>query len=203
MTFTPKDWKDSPDPSTPLSAAAMEDLETRLAAYADSRDTLVANRYGLLVPTRSIIIPTATAAATLFLPEGSTTGLAAATTNSPLAVVYLDPADYALSGLTTKYRVHAICLTDAVAPAVTFTIGLYPISAVAGGADAITMTAGAVQAGSTVAFASPAANLRSQGNSGDFTAPAAGYYALGVVISGATAANSREVIAARVEARNV
>jgi hypothetical protein len=36
MAFTPKDWKDAPDHSTPLSAAALEDLEARVAAYADS-----------------------------------------------------------------------------------------------------------------------------------------------------------------------
>ncbi len=36
MTFTPKDWKDSPDTSTPLTAAALEDLETRLATYTDA-----------------------------------------------------------------------------------------------------------------------------------------------------------------------
>jgi len=33
--FTTKDWRDSPDTTTPITAAALEDLETRLAAYAD------------------------------------------------------------------------------------------------------------------------------------------------------------------------
>jgi hypothetical protein len=37
MPFTPKDWRDSPDETTPLSAAALEDMETRLAAYSDTR----------------------------------------------------------------------------------------------------------------------------------------------------------------------
>jgi hypothetical protein len=35
MTFTPKDWRNDPDISTPLSAEAMEDLETRLGDFAD------------------------------------------------------------------------------------------------------------------------------------------------------------------------
>ena len=35
MAFTVKDWKDAPETTTPLSAAAMEDLETRLATYTD------------------------------------------------------------------------------------------------------------------------------------------------------------------------
>jgi hypothetical protein len=199
MTVATKDWKNAPDTTTPLNAAGMEDLERRML----DQDAFVAGRYGLLVPWRGIVIPTATAAATLFLPEGASSGLAAGTTNSPLSVVYLDPADVALTDFTTKYRVRAVCLTDAVAPAVTFTVGLYPITAVAGGNDVITMTAGAVVAGSTVAFATQAASTRGQNNSGDFTAPAAGWYALGVVISGLTATNSREVISACLQARNI
>lgn len=34
MTFTPKDWRDLPEESTPIDAAGLEDLETRLAAFA-------------------------------------------------------------------------------------------------------------------------------------------------------------------------
>lgn len=199
MTFTVKDWQDSPSTSTPLSQAALENLESRLAAYTD----LVSARKFPIVDWRAVSIPQSTAAATLFLPAGSNTALAAATTLSPLSVVYIDPADIAVTGATTQLEVDAICLTNATAPAITFTVGLYPISAVAGGADVITMTAGTVQAGSTVAFASPTASTRSRTLSGVFTAPAAGYYALGVVLSGTTAASSREVIAARVTAKNL
>lgn len=36
MSFTPKDWKDSPDATTPISASALEDLETRVTGYADT-----------------------------------------------------------------------------------------------------------------------------------------------------------------------
>ena len=36
MAFIPKDWQDAPSTATPLSAAALEDLETRLSAYADT-----------------------------------------------------------------------------------------------------------------------------------------------------------------------
>lgn len=36
MAFTVKDWKDSPDATTPLSAAALEDVEDRLSDYADA-----------------------------------------------------------------------------------------------------------------------------------------------------------------------
>jgi hypothetical protein len=33
--FVPKDWRDYPDTTTPLSASALEDMESRLAAHAD------------------------------------------------------------------------------------------------------------------------------------------------------------------------
>jgi len=35
MAFGPKPWKDKPDGTTPISAAAMIDLETRLSNYSD------------------------------------------------------------------------------------------------------------------------------------------------------------------------
>lgn len=35
MPFTPKDWKDSPDTTTPIDQTALEDLEERLSSYAD------------------------------------------------------------------------------------------------------------------------------------------------------------------------
>jgi hypothetical protein len=38
MAFSVKDWKDDPDHTTPLTAAAIEDLETRLSTYTDDQD---------------------------------------------------------------------------------------------------------------------------------------------------------------------
>ena len=37
MAFTVKDWQDAPSTSTPISAAALEDMETRLATYTGRR----------------------------------------------------------------------------------------------------------------------------------------------------------------------
>ena len=36
MPFVPKNWQDTPSTATPISALALEDMEVRLAAYADS-----------------------------------------------------------------------------------------------------------------------------------------------------------------------
>lgn len=37
MAFPVKDWKNLPDESTPINATAIEDLETRLSGYTDTR----------------------------------------------------------------------------------------------------------------------------------------------------------------------
>jgi hypothetical protein len=36
MPFTPKNWQDTPSTTTPITAAALEDLETRVTDYADT-----------------------------------------------------------------------------------------------------------------------------------------------------------------------
>jgi len=46
VAFTPKSWADSPSTSTPISAAALEDLESRLAAYAEGPTTVVSSLPG-------------------------------------------------------------------------------------------------------------------------------------------------------------
>jgi hypothetical protein len=49
MPYTPKTWQDSPSTSTPISAAALQDLEARGAAYADtvSGPIFAAKGYGV------------------------------------------------------------------------------------------------------------------------------------------------------------
>lgn len=41
MAFTPKTWLDSPSTLTPLTAAALIDVETRLSAYSDTAATAI------------------------------------------------------------------------------------------------------------------------------------------------------------------
>lgn len=54
MAFTPKDWKDAPDGSTPLSASALENMETRLSAYTDSE---IASLEATVVSTTQVGAP--------------------------------------------------------------------------------------------------------------------------------------------------
>lgn len=116
--------------------------------------------------------------------------------------IYFDDADYTVASKTQKLRVRAQIACNATAPAITFTVGLYPVT-VAGGADTLTFTLGTVVAGSTVAFASPSASTIAQSNSGDLTIPSDGAYAFGFVTSGVPAANSASLISAQLQTRNV
>ena len=36
MPFTPKNWQDTPSTATPITAAALEDLEARVTDYTDT-----------------------------------------------------------------------------------------------------------------------------------------------------------------------
>lgn len=197
MAFPVKAWQNSPATATPLSASAIQDLETRLSAFS----ALVAAKRTSVIPWRSAALNTGTAQ-TYLLMENSSTATPPGTTPSALAVVYLDPADIAVSGLTTQYEVEAVLLTNATAPAINFTFGLYPVSAVAGGANANTITIGTVQAGSTVLFSAQALSTRGQASSGVFSAPVAGFYAVGVTLSGSMAANAQVAMTARLVALN-
>lgn len=116
--------------------------------------------------------------------------LTPATTISGAAFRYLDPARYPSGTRAAKLSLTVGLLVNGTGPGTTLTFGLYPIVGLAGGASVVTATLGAVIAGSTVAFASPAANGGYHGETVDFTFPAAAYYGLGVVNSGTTAANS-------------
>lgn len=121
----------------------------------------------------------------------------------PAVMFYYDPADYAISGKTTKLRVRAGMSTNATSPAITVTAGLYPISTPGGGAGVGGFTIGTVVTGSTVARALTASNSLDGSNSGDFTPPSAGWYALGVVGSGTQAANSWIGVNLQLQVRHV
>lgn len=99
---------------------------------------------------------------------------------------YLVNADFTATGFTPKLRLRAQCTTQGAAPAVTFTIGLYPVTAVSAG----TFTIGTVITGSTIAFASPALNSLSTGVTSDLSLPTDGYYIVGVANTGTSAASS-------------
>lgn len=133
-------------------------------------------------------------------------GVAAAGATAGLAAFYLNPADYEESSVnkrTVKLNVQATAITNAVAPAITFTVGLYPVSAAAGAEAVVSLTLGIVTSGSTAAFATPAKETLTQAGSGLFTCPSAGFYALCVVVSGSATAKSSTAIRANLQMSQV
>jgi hypothetical protein len=122
-------------------------------------------------------------------PAGGAAGVGAASTG-----VYsfpLDPALYAApAGKALKLRLLAWPITNAVAPAVTWTFGLYPVATWGGASTANPTIAsvGTVVSGSTVAWTTPAAGGGATPVAATFAFPAAGFYVVGVVQSGGSTA---------------
>lgn len=111
----------------------------------------------------------------------------------PSAPFNFDPTDYSAVGRTLKLRSRCTLIsTSATAPGVSFTVSMYPVTAIAAG----TLTIGAAVTNSGVAFTTPALNSLNSAVSLDFDAPVAGYYAFGVVPSGTTIASSNVIVRA-------
>lgn len=135
--------------------------------------------------------------------SGDDPGLISSAANAKFVqMIPFNPDDYAVTGLTTKLRLSALIATNATAPASDFTFGLYPVT-VAGGNSVIAATAGTVVSGSTVAIEAPAASTATRGAGSDFSAPSAGTYGLGVVLSDAQAANSIASIIVQLQLHHV
>lgn len=108
--------------------------------------------------------------------------------------VYIDPADYAITGFTMKMRLIASFSQNAVANAGTsvMTAGLYPYVG-AGATTTWLATLGTVITGSTAALTGGGASSESRVISSTFTAPTADTYALAVVVSVAQTGGSTRI----------
>lgn len=122
---------------------------------------------------------------------------------------WLDPAKYwtvaSTSGVNPRavqYNVSVAALTNATsAGTVTFTTGLWAVTGSSGG---VATYAGSAVSGSTVAISNPGTNaVIPAAYSGDFTAPAAGFYSIRTVQSANTAASSGVLLIARVSMRQI
>lgn len=126
MAFSVKDWRNAPDTSTPLSAAAMEDLETRISDYIDAQ---VATRLAATIVDAKGDLLVGTAADTLArLAVGGTNGhvltvdstqgsgvkwAAGASSNDPRLAVVRKASDETVSNSTTLQNDDHLALTVA------------------------------------------------------------------------------------------
>lgn len=120
-------------------------------------------------------------------------------------LMYLDPADHFASPRSLKLRVRVSYVVNAVAPATTLTIGLYPVASYSGTASNPPAVAsiGSVVAGSTASIATPAANASGSVVGSDFTLASAGVYCLGVAIPAPFATGAVLTVSAALQLRQV
>lgn len=121
-------------------------------------------------------------------------------------VVYLDPAQWTASGRTVRYQLRGHIITNAVAPTSTYAWALYPVATWGGtsGNYPTVATIGAAVTGSTTAnIAAPVLGGPTGPVSVDFDAPAAAWYMIGLIQTGASAANANVAVFANLFAKQV
>lgn len=112
------------------------------------------------------------------------------------------PPDFQVPNKAAFARVRANAMANGVSSGVTFTLGLYQVTALGGSSGQISYTFAAAIAGSTIALA-PSAGQALNGESGQFALPSAdAYYALGVKLSGALAASAAVALTAQLYGYN-
>lgn len=182
-------------------------LPSDLNAIQDEYELAFAN-YKELGVRRSTLMGGSNAAATFVLGADATASTLGQVPVMADAAFYLNPADYAAAGTgptprAVKLRIWAAVFAGSTATGSTWTVGLYPVATWGVGAAPQVATLGAVVTGSTIAFATPAANSQAQNVTADFAAPAAGFYVLGVANSAISAAAAQLAVKARLQWRNV
>lgn len=133
------------------------------------------------------------------------TAVAAATAFVQAHVFELEPALFTANARTTKLNLRVVLRTNAVAPAVTYNLALYPVTGYGGasGNEPFVNAVGTGITGSSVTFTTPTASSTVLQNSGDFTIPATGEYVIGVTPSGTAAAGTVLNVLATLELRQV
>lgn len=133
-------------------------------------------------------------AGTYGLGEGDPAAVSGTGTLYPLAIFYIDDADFpAVGGLVAKLRVRATLHCNDVAPTGNFTFGLYPVTrpASSGGAGLCVYTIGTLVPGSAAPIiTAPAADSSNTVVGSDFAIPADGYYILAFVSTATVAASA-------------
>lgn len=102
---------------------------------------------------------------------------------------YIDPSDYAVASRSTVFRIRGGIITNTIAPAVSYTFALYTMTGL-GGLTGVAPQGGTLSgaiAGTSAVVTTPAAGGFTTPIAGSDFTTAAGWYVLGVTISGAAA----------------
>lgn len=158
---------------------------TNLASSAKPATVL-----GFYQPLYSLAVGLTGGVATTYFPvaDGTLINGFAASAKAPWIVDLRGTTDYAVSGLTANMRIRALVAINATAPAINFTLALYPVTGLASAAGQIGI-ASVGTAVAAVACNAPAASSQQVVASSDFTMPS-GLHVIGIGTSGSMAANS-------------
>ena len=176
--------------------AAFAELRSILTGAADASNLAASAKPATLMGAYRVV-----SEITAFIVGGLPAGPAGSSASGPSPVV---PADFAVAGLTTQFRLRVLTGVNSTAPGVDLTYGLYPVTAFAGGSGLVGPASyGTVVPGSTVTRPAPAAGSALLDASADFTIPAPGAYQILASISGTSAAASKVEFVAELQVRNV
>lgn len=178
----------------PLVRQALSDTKTEYNANIAA----MLGTYKPLFNSPMLVIIGSTVASTLMI-SGSG-GPIVSGANGQVYAKYIDPADYAIAGYTTKLRIRILATVNATAPAVNFTMGLYPVTLSGGAANLIYTVGTAVISG---ILSGPGASAVTTGVVSEVTMPAAQLLVPAVVVSGTTAANSQCSLSWQAQYRHV
>lgn len=162
--------------------AALATTNASLFAEAVGRataDTAIHAVYKPLVFRNTVVNDGQSATTLRVAPTSGAVVQGAAGTLGAVNTFAINTSELAVSGLTTKLNLQVTCMTNATSVGTTtFTTGLYPVSAVAGGTDSASITIGTITSGSSVTFANPSTSTITTSTSGDFDIPTTGLYVL-------------------------
>jgi hypothetical protein len=176
---------------------------TNLAATA--KPATLMGRYGIVAQGALLFDSTMTAGTYYPAAEGGTISpapkIGVSISGTPV-VIPVKVADYAVSGLTTQFRVQALTLTNPTAPAINLTFGVAQILTLGGGVNTISIaTVGSVLGGVTLTTPGASAGYVTTGS--DFTISSGDLYVLVVTTSGTPAANARVAVNMTLQVHNI
>lgn len=107
--------------------------------------------------------------------------------NTPPALFYFKTTDFpSVTGKTSVFKIKAEIYTNDVAPNVTFTVALYPVTrpTTSGTATNVLFTVGSIVTNSSAVAATPAVDSSTTFQSSEFTLTENGPYVIAVTMSG-------------------
>lgn len=170
-----------PAKATSIEAADIENVAKQFAAAWPGPRRMIERQSGYL--------PAGSGEFTYLFTGGGSLLRSGGTAKIGLGILYLNPADYAVSGRSTKLIIKGNVLVNEVAPTTNFSFNLFAVSTFQGPENEVGAILGSLVE-TTATLTAPGAKTLNTLESAAFAFPSAGYYALTVGMTGSIAAKS-------------